>query len=88
MLFREVSNSRWTFRFNALSRPIRAIMVGPLSSTTRSRASTGGLPLLEILLGLGKLLDIVCGVLEGNEAAATGQGNGIEGWTRDIAVNL
>jgi len=36
-----------------------------------------GLPLLEILLGLGKLLDIVRGVLEGDELAATGQGNGI-----------
>ena len=36
-----------------------------------------GLPLLEILLGLGELLDIVRGVLEGDELAATGQGNGI-----------
>jgi hypothetical protein len=38
--FREVSNSRWTFRFNALMTPMRAIMAGPLSSTTRSNAST------------------------------------------------
>ncbi len=36
-----------------------------------------GLPLLEILLGLGKLLDIVRGVLEGDELATAGQGNGI-----------
>jgi hypothetical protein len=56
---------------------MRAIMVGPLSSTTRSRASTAGLPLLEILLGLGKLPDRVRGVLEGDELATAGQGNGI-----------
>ena len=36
-----------------------------------------GLPFLEILLGLGKLLDIVRGVLERYELATTGQGNGI-----------
>src|SRR5882724_2485623 len=36
-----------------------------------------GLPLLEILLGLGKLLDIVGGVFEGGELATAGQGNGI-----------
>ena len=36
-----------------------------------------GLPLLEILLGLGKLLDIVRGVLEGDELATAGQGSGI-----------
>ena len=35
------------------------------------------LPLLEILLGLGKLLDIVRGVLECNELATAGQGNAI-----------
>ena len=35
-----------------------------------------GLPLLEILLGLGKLLDIVRGVLEGDELAAAGRGMG------------
>jgi hypothetical protein len=38
-----------------------------LSARSRSR-------LLEILLGLGKLLDIVRGVLEGDELAAAGQG--------------
>jgi len=36
-----------------------------------------GLPLLEILLGLGKLLDIVPSVFEGNDLATAGQGNGI-----------
>src|SRR5882762_8215169 len=36
-----------------------------------------GLPLLEILLGLGKLLDIVRGVLEGDDLATAEQGNGI-----------
>src|SRR6266850_1080026 len=33
-------NTLSTWRFNALMTPMRAIMVGPLSSTTRSRAST------------------------------------------------
>jgi len=36
-----------------------------------------GLPFLKQLLGLGKLLDIVRGVLEGDELAAAEQGNGI-----------
>ena len=36
-----------------------------------------GLPLLEILLGLGKLLDILGGVLEGDDLATAGQGNRI-----------
>jgi len=36
-----------------------------------------GLPLLDILLGLGKLLDILGSVLEGDELTAAGQGNGI-----------
>ncbi len=37
---RDELNTRSTFRLSALSTPMRAIMVGPLSSTTRSRAST------------------------------------------------
>jgi len=49
--------------------PMRAIMVGPLSSTTRSKASTAALPLLEQLLGRGELLDIFGGVLEDDELA-------------------
>ena len=36
-----------------------------------------GLPLLEILLSLGKLLDIGRGILEGDEMATAGQGNRI-----------
>ena len=75
--------------------PMRAIMVGPLSSTTKSRASTRGLPLLEVLLGLGKLLDVFGGVLEGDELAAAGQGNRIvEGarpglkWTPEIGPKV
>ncbi len=55
---------------------MRAIMVSPLSSTTRSRGFDRGLPLLEILLGLGKLLDIIRGVLEGYELATAGRGMG------------
>jgi len=47
------------------------------ASATNPTPSSRGLPLLEILLGLGKLLDIVRGVLEGDELAAAGQGNGI-----------
>ena len=38
-------------------------------------------PLLEILLGLGKLLDIVGGVLERDELTTAGQGNRRR-WTR------
>src|SRR5882724_7994772 len=37
---RDGLNTRSTFRFSARIIPMRAIMVGPLSSTTRSRAST------------------------------------------------
>ncbi len=44
-----------------------------------------GLPLLEILLGLGKLLDILGGVLEGNELAGRGEG---ESDRRTAASNL
>jgi hypothetical protein len=51
-------------------------MVGPLSSTTRSRASTAACH-SSMLFCLGKLLDIVGGVLEGDELATAGQGNGI-----------
>ena len=35
------------------------------------------LPLLEILLGLGKLLDMLSSVFEGDELATAGQGNGV-----------
>jgi hypothetical protein len=62
------------FRFNALMTPMRAIKVGPLSSTTRSRAWTATC-LPEILLGLGKLPDIVRCVLEVD--VRTRQGNGL-----------
>jgi hypothetical protein len=37
-LGRDESNSRTWPRFNTLMTPMRAMMVGPLSSTTRSRA--------------------------------------------------
>jgi hypothetical protein len=53
--------------------PIRANMVGPVCSTTRSRA----LPLRELLFGLGELLDVCGGILERDELETTGQGNGI-----------
>ena len=55
------------------------------ASATNPTPSSRGLPLLEILLGLGKLLDIVRGVLEGDEPAATGQGNGIVEGARPIS---
>ena len=41
---REESNSRSTFRLNALMTPMCAIMVRPLSSTTRSRVSRPATP--------------------------------------------
>src|SRR6267378_274699 len=49
------------------------------SCLERNRAPRGPQRMLtlEILLGLGKLLDIFRGVLEGDELAAAGQGNGI-----------
>jgi hypothetical protein len=43
------------------------------------------LPLLEILLGLGKLLDKFGGALEGDELATTGQGNGVVEGARPIS---
>ena len=49
----------------------------PAEFDNQEQGFNRGLPLLEILLGLGKLLDIVRGVLEGDELAAAGQGNGI-----------
>jgi len=59
---------------------VRAIArSGPLSSIPKEkRASTAALPFLEILLGLGKLLDMVFGpVLEGGTSGGdTGQGMG------------
>jgi hypothetical protein len=36
-----------------------------------------GLPLLDILLGLGKFLDVVAGILEGDELATTGKGKSV-----------
>jgi hypothetical protein len=44
-----------------------------------------GLPLLKILLSLGKLLDVVRGVLEGNELATAWQGNAIVEGARPIS---
>ena len=44
-----------------------------------------GLPLIEILFGLGKLLDIVRSVLEGDELAAAGKGNRIVEGARPIS---
>ena len=41
------------------------------------QAADRGLPFLEILLGLWKLLDIFGSFFEGDERAAAGQGNGI-----------
>jgi hypothetical protein len=54
-----------------LARPIR---------TARSGASPkwiSGLPRIELLIGLRKSGDVVGGVLEGDELATVGQGNGI-----------
>ena len=47
--------------------PMRAIMVRAVELDDQEQGFYRGLPLLEILLGLGKLLDIVRGVLEGDE---------------------
>jgi hypothetical protein len=50
------------------------MMVGALSSTTRSRASTAACHSRDPAR-LGKLLDIVGGVLERDELMTAGQGN-------------
>jgi hypothetical protein len=50
---------------------------GAVEFDNRERGFYHGLPLLEILLGLGALLDVFGGVLEGDDLATTGQGNGI-----------
>ncbi len=50
---------------------------GAVEFDNRERGFYPGLPLLEILLGLGALLDVFGGVLEGDDLATTGQGNGI-----------
>src|SRR5712664_3769484 len=70
---RDELNSRTRCRFNARSMPMRAIMVGPLSSTTRSRSSTAACHSSRSCSALGKLLDIVRGILEGDELAAAHQ---------------
>ena len=48
---------------------------GPVELDDQQQGFYRGLPLLEILVGLGKLLDIVRGVLEGDELATAGHGN-------------
>ena len=40
----------------------------------REQGLDRGLPLLEMLLGLGELLDVFGGVLEGDDLATTGVG--------------
>src|SRR3981189_2453415 len=61
---------RDAFRFRALMMPIRAIMGRAVGLADKEQGFDCGLPLLEILLGLGELLDIVRGVLEGYKLAA------------------
>jgi hypothetical protein len=48
-------------------------LVGLLCSTTRGQRFERGLPFLELLFGLRKLLDIFGGNLESDELAAAGQ---------------
>src|SRR5882672_6369058 len=82
---REGLSSRTTCRFSALMTPMRAIMVGPLSSTTRSRASTAACHSASCCSGLGELLDVFGGVVEGDELAAAGKGNRIVEGARPIS---
>ena len=56
-----------------------------MSLCTQEQGFYRGLPLLKILLSLGKLLDVVRGVLEGNELATAWQGNGIVEGARPIS---
>jgi hypothetical protein len=51
--------------------PMRAIMVGPLCSTTGKHRFDRGLPFLELLFGLRKLLDLflAASVLKRDEPA-------------------
>jgi hypothetical protein len=52
-------------------------MVGPLSSTTRSKASTAACPFLEILLSLRQFHDVVGGIAQSYQLAPTRQQDGI-----------
>jgi len=72
-VFIRLISPRSTFRFSALSMPMGSIVVGPSSSTARSRHRSRGTPLLEIVPGLGKLLEILGSVFEGDERAAAEQ---------------
>jgi hypothetical protein len=74
---RDVSNTRSTSRFNALMMPRRTIIVGPLSSTTKSKGFDRGLPFLEILLSLRQFHDVVGGIAQSHQPAPTRQQDGI-----------
>ena len=52
-------------------------MVGPPSSTTRSKASTAACHSLEILFGLGELHDVVGGIAQSHQPAPSLQQDGI-----------
>ena len=65
--------------------PMRAIMVGPLSSTARKQGFDRGLSLLEQLLGLGELLDVFGGVPQGNELTAFRRRNRFVKFARPIS---
>ena len=51
--------------------PMRAIMVGPLSSTTKEHGFDRGLPRFKILFGLRNLHDVVGGIAQSHELAPT-----------------
>ena len=70
---RDELNVRSTFRFNALMMPMRAIHGRPVELDDEEHGFDRGLPLLEQLLGFGKLLDIFGGILEGDELATAHQ---------------
>src|SRR5882757_8862789 len=65
-------NTRSTCRFNALMTPMRAIIVGPLSSTTKSRASTAACHSSSSCSPLGSFC-VFGGVFQGNDLATVGQ---------------
>src|SRR5258705_13642823 len=52
-------------------------MLAPLSSTTRSRASTAACHSSRSCSAFGSFLDIARGILQGDELATAGQRNGI-----------
>jgi hypothetical protein len=58
-----------------IKHPLNVSVGRPVELDDQEQSFYRGLPLLEILLGLRKLLELVRGVLDGNELVTAGQRN-------------